>query len=120
MQRGDHAAALGLHRKMLRLWNAIFADNRVATAKFALSLQGAPTGISRRPTPPVTPAQQAAIRAAIAALNTPVAAVAQRSCGLRTVCFAIDAQLSGGARLAENLSNTLQGEVDGHPIQKVG
>ena len=76
VQRGDHAAALGLHRKMLRLWNAIFADNRVATSKFALSLQGAPTGVSRRPTPPVTPAQQATIRAAIAALNAPVAAVA--------------------------------------------
>lgn len=76
VQRGDHATALGLHRKMLRLWNAVFADNRIATSKFALSLQGAPLGISRRPTPTVTPQQQAAIRSAVAELTVPVANVA--------------------------------------------
>ncbi|MDF2809667.1 MAG: dihydrodipicolinate synthase family protein [Microvirga sp.] len=76
VQRGDHATALGLHRKMLRLWNAIFADNRIATSKFALSLQGAPLGISRRPTPAVTPQQQATIRSAVADLTAPIANVA--------------------------------------------
>lgn len=77
VQRGDHRRALALHRKMLRLWNAIFADNRIATAKYALSLQGVPVGVCRRPTPPATPAQQAAIRAAIEALQEePTLAVA--------------------------------------------
>jgi 4-hydroxy-tetrahydrodipicolinate synthase len=54
---------------MLRLWNAIFADNRIATAKYALSLQGMEVGTCRRPTTPATPAQQAAIRAAVEALQ---------------------------------------------------
>lgn len=77
VQRGDHRRALALHRKMLRLWNAIFADNRIATAKYALSLQGVPVGVCRRPTPPATPVQQAAIRAAIEALvEEPTLAVA--------------------------------------------
>jgi 4-hydroxy-tetrahydrodipicolinate synthase len=68
VKRGDNARALDLHRKLLRLWNAVFADNRIATAKYALSLQGVPVGICRRPTVPATAAQQAAIRAAMADL----------------------------------------------------
>ena len=58
-----------LHRKLLRLWNAVFADNRIATAKYALSLQGVPVGVCRRPTVPATSAQQAAIRDAMADLT---------------------------------------------------
>ncbi|HEY8610814.1 MAG TPA: dihydrodipicolinate synthase family protein [Roseomonas sp.] len=69
VKAGDHARAQVLHRRMLRLWNAIFADNRIATAKYALSLQGMEVGTCRRPTTPATPAQQAAIRAAVEALQ---------------------------------------------------
>jgi 4-hydroxy-tetrahydrodipicolinate synthase len=65
VKRGDHAEAQALHRKLLRLWNAIYADNRIATFKYALSLQGLTVGTSRRPTTPATPSQQAAIRAAM-------------------------------------------------------
>lgn len=66
---GDHARALALHRRLLGLWNAIHADNRIATAKYALEVQGLQVGPCRRPTPPATPEQKAAIRAAIAALE---------------------------------------------------
>jgi len=74
VRRGDHTRALALHRKMLRLWNAIFADNRIATAKYALSLQGMPVGVCRRPTLPASPAQQEGIKAAIVALEDELAA----------------------------------------------
>jgi len=65
VKRGDHAAALDLHERLLRLWNAIYADNRVATTKYTLALQGAPTGHTLRPVAAVTPKQQAAIREAL-------------------------------------------------------
>lgn len=68
VKTGDNEQALMLHGKLLRLWNAVFADNRIATAKYALSLQGVPVGVCRRPTAPATPAQQAAIRDAMAGL----------------------------------------------------
>ena len=68
VKRGDHDHAQSLHRKLLRLWNAIYADNRIATFKYALSLQGLTVGACRRPTLPATPAQQAAIRAAMEGL----------------------------------------------------
>jgi 4-hydroxy-tetrahydrodipicolinate synthase len=66
VQRGDHAFALDLHNRLLRLWNAIYADNRVALAKYTLSLQGVPTGHTLRPIPPATEQQQAGIRKALA------------------------------------------------------
>lgn len=66
VKSGDHAAALDLHERLLRLWNALYADNRVATTKYALALQGAPTGHTLRPVHAVTPQQQAAIREALA------------------------------------------------------
>jgi 4-hydroxy-tetrahydrodipicolinate synthase len=69
VKAGDNEQALVLHRKLLRLWNAVFADNRIATAKYALSLQGVPVGVCRRPTVPATSAQQAAIRDAMADLT---------------------------------------------------
>lgn len=65
VKAGNHERALELHRKLLRLWNAIYADNRLSTFKYALSLQGLDVGVVRRPTLPATPAQQAAIRAAM-------------------------------------------------------
>lgn len=71
VKRGDHASAEVLHRKLLALWNAIFADNRIATFKHALALQGLDVGVCRRPTPPATAAQKAAVRAALEALMGP-------------------------------------------------
>lgn len=68
VKRGDHALAKDLHERLLRLWNAIYADNRVATTKFTLALQGAPTGHTLRPVAEVTPQQQSAIREALSHL----------------------------------------------------
>jgi 4-hydroxy-tetrahydrodipicolinate synthase len=66
VKRGDHTYALDLHNRLLRLWNAIYADNRVALAKYTLALQGVPTGHTLRPIAPPTAAQQDAIRKALA------------------------------------------------------
>jgi 4-hydroxy-tetrahydrodipicolinate synthase len=68
VQAGDHVAARGLHERMLRLWNAIYSDNRVAVTKYTLSLQGVPVGRPRRPLLAPTPGQQAAVRKHIGAL----------------------------------------------------
>lgn len=65
VKRGDHTAALDLHERLLHLWNAIYADNRVATTKYTLALQGAPTGHTLRPVAAVTPKQEVAIREAL-------------------------------------------------------
>ena len=65
VQRGDHAAALDLHRKLLRLWNAIVGDNLPANVKFAMELQGRRGGFPRAPMPPSSEAQRAAIRVAL-------------------------------------------------------
>jgi 4-hydroxy-tetrahydrodipicolinate synthase len=65
VQAGDHASARKLHERLLRLWNAIYSDNRVAVTKFALSLQGVPVGRPRRPLLAPTSGQQAAVRQAI-------------------------------------------------------
>lgn len=66
---GNRAKALDLHRKLLRLWNAMFADNLPACTKFAQELQGIPAGLPRAPMPPASPAQQAAIRQCLEALE---------------------------------------------------
>lgn len=68
VKEGDHESAKALHAKLLTLWNAIFADNRIATFKYALELQGLEVGACRRPTLPATDKQKAAIRAAMADL----------------------------------------------------
>lgn len=68
VKAGDHERALQLHRKLLALWNAIFADNRIATFKYALSLQGLDVGVCRRPTTPATEKQKAGIKVAMEAL----------------------------------------------------
>jgi 4-hydroxy-tetrahydrodipicolinate synthase len=68
VQRGDHARALDLHRRLLVLWNALVADNLPACTKHAQALQGVPSGPPRAPMPPASPAQQQAIRAALRGL----------------------------------------------------
>jgi 4-hydroxy-tetrahydrodipicolinate synthase len=65
VKRGDHAFAKDMHERLLRLWNAIYADNRVATTKYTLALQGAPTGHTLRPVAAVTQQQKLAIRDAL-------------------------------------------------------
>lgn len=65
VKRGDHAFAKDMHERLLRLWNAIYADNRVATTKYTLALQGAPTGHTLRPVREVSAQQRSAIREAL-------------------------------------------------------
>jgi len=65
MQAGDHATALDMHIKMLRVWNAIADDSLPANVKCALELQGRPAGLPRSPMAPSSHAQRAAIREAL-------------------------------------------------------
>ena len=66
---GNRGQALDLHKKLLRLWNAMFADNLPAATKYAQSLQGVAAGAPRAPMPPASPDQQAAIYDALRALE---------------------------------------------------
>jgi 4-hydroxy-tetrahydrodipicolinate synthase len=68
VQAGDHVAARALHEKLLRLWNTIYADNRVAVTKYVQSLQGCPGGRPRAPMPEASAAQKAAVRQPLADL----------------------------------------------------
>jgi 4-hydroxy-tetrahydrodipicolinate synthase len=65
VQAGDHKKALRLHEKLLPIWNAIWADNLPANVKCAEELQGRRAGVPRAPMPASSPAQKAAIRAAL-------------------------------------------------------
>jgi 4-hydroxy-tetrahydrodipicolinate synthase len=65
VQRGDHIQALALHKKLLRIWNAIVGDNLPANVKCAMELQGRNGGVPRSPMPPSSPAQREVIRAAL-------------------------------------------------------
>ncbi len=69
VQRGDHAAAHDLHRRLLPLWNAMVDDNLPACTKHAQSLQGCPGGHARAPMPAASAVQQRAIRAALDGLS---------------------------------------------------
>ena len=69
VQQGDHTRALGLHTRLLALWNAMVGDNLPACTKFAQSLQGCPAGHPRAPMPQASAAQQAAIREALRGLQ---------------------------------------------------
>ncbi|WP_038212087.1 dihydrodipicolinate synthase family protein [Xenophilus azovorans] len=68
VKAGDHEFALKLHKGILRLWNALTGNNCPAAVKYALSLQGCPTGLPRMPMHPATPQQQAAIKGAVDAV----------------------------------------------------
>ena len=67
--KGNHAAALDLHRRLLPLWNAMFDDNLPACTKYAQSLQGCAAGAPRAPMPPASGEQQRKIRAALQGLG---------------------------------------------------
>ena len=65
VQTGEYKQALALHEKLLPIWNAIWADNLPANVKCAEELQGRKAGLPRAPMPASSPAQTAAIRAAL-------------------------------------------------------
>ncbi len=69
VKAGNHPLALELHKKLLTLWNAVIADNLPACTRFAQTLQGLPKTYPRAPMPEASPAQQAAIRSALAGLG---------------------------------------------------
>ena len=66
VQAGEHAQALDLHRRLLRIWNALQGDNLPANVKTALGLQGRPAGVPRMPMAPSSAGQISAIRDALA------------------------------------------------------
>jgi 4-hydroxy-tetrahydrodipicolinate synthase len=68
VQRGDHATALEIHRRLLRFWNTIASDNLPACVKHALTLQGCPAGEPRQPMPAPSARQKEAIAPALAHL----------------------------------------------------
>ena len=61
---GQHDKALALHKKLLRLWNAIDAPNLPANVRTAMRLQGRNGGLPRPPMPRSSPEQEARIAAA--------------------------------------------------------
>jgi 4-hydroxy-tetrahydrodipicolinate synthase len=62
---GDHKQALGLHEKLLPIWNAIAHDNLPANVKHCLALQGRPGGQPRAPMPATSARQAGPIRQAL-------------------------------------------------------
>jgi 4-hydroxy-tetrahydrodipicolinate synthase len=68
VRRGDHATAHDLHRRLLRLWNALVGDNLPACVKCAQMLQGCPAGQPRAPMSAASAAQERAIEAALEAM----------------------------------------------------
>ncbi len=62
---GDRDSAHRLHKRLLRLWNAIAGDNLPACVKCALEAQGIKAGHPRAPMPPASPRQRKAIVAAL-------------------------------------------------------
>lgn len=66
--RGDDATALDLHKKLLRLWNAIDAPNLPANVRAAMRTQGREGGVPRPPMPVSSSAQEAKIGLAMAEL----------------------------------------------------
>jgi 4-hydroxy-tetrahydrodipicolinate synthase len=81
VKAGDHKMALELHKRLLRFWNTIAGDNMPACVKYALSLQGCPSGPPRQPMPDAKPEQRAAIKPALKDLLDYVSARAVKSGG---------------------------------------
>lgn len=69
-QAGDHANARALHDKILPFWNSLAGDNMPACVKFALSLQGCPSGHVRKPMHDATPKQRERIESTLKDLLT--------------------------------------------------
>ena len=67
VQAGNHALALELHLKALRIWNTIAGHNLPANVKCAMEFQGRPAGLPRAPMPPSSDSQRKAIKEALEA-----------------------------------------------------
>lgn len=61
----DHRTARQLHAALLHIWNAIHANNLPANVKYAMELQGRPSGVPRAPMPMPTSDQRVAIQEAL-------------------------------------------------------
>ncbi len=68
VQRGDHATALDLHKRLGALWNALSHDNLPACVKYIQHRQGLPMLHPRAPMPRVSDAQKLAIDGVLANL----------------------------------------------------
>lgn len=66
---GQDETSLDLHKKLLRLWNAIDAPNLPANVRAAMSAQGREGGLPRPPMPPSSAARTEKILAAMAAFR---------------------------------------------------
>ena len=69
VQADDHVEALKLHRKLLRVWNALAGDNLPANVKFCQELQGRPAGLPRCRMPQPSEEQRAKIEQALLSLQ---------------------------------------------------
>lgn len=67
VQTGDHATALILHKKLLRLWNAIDGPNLPANVRTVMRFRNRLGGVPRPPMPPSSATQAARIEASLAA-----------------------------------------------------
>jgi 4-hydroxy-tetrahydrodipicolinate synthase len=72
VQAGDHKTAHDLHKRLLRLWNALVSDNLPACVRCAQELQGVTPGRPRSPMPPASREQQQGIEMALRDLVTTV------------------------------------------------
>lgn len=63
--RAGDADVLALHKRLLRLWNAIDAPNLPANVRTAMRLQGREGGVPRPPMPVSSPHQERRIREAL-------------------------------------------------------
>jgi 4-hydroxy-tetrahydrodipicolinate synthase len=68
VQAGQHDEARRQHAGLLRLWNAIQADNLPANVKLCQALQGRPAGLPRAPMPGSSEEQRTKIEQALASL----------------------------------------------------
>ncbi|MEU1304657.1 MULTISPECIES: dihydrodipicolinate synthase family protein [Streptomyces] len=69
VQRGDHAAALEIHNKLLPVWRAIDGPNMTVRIKAALAMQGRNGGHSLSPLTPLGDAEREAVRGALVAAD---------------------------------------------------
>ena len=65
VQAGNYKTALGIHEKLLPIWNAIWGDNLPANVKCAEELQGRKAGLPRAPMPASSESQKSQIRKAL-------------------------------------------------------
>ena len=69
VKAGDHARALAIHERLLRLWNAIVGDNLPACVKYCQTVQGCPGGHPRAPMPEPSAAKKQEILKALEGLE---------------------------------------------------